>query len=236
MSKTNGRRTGARPVQHPKRRAQRRGRRGALGLAATVALVAVAAVAGLILARNSSTRNVSLGGGQQVALPAESQSGSATVTNLGKAPRFSLQTLSGGTFSLHPLRGPVVLSFIAGWCSSCLPEATADGQIARDFGKAGVRVLAIDADPSDSLEQLQQFIAAAGDPPIPFAWDRTSEVTLAYKVRALDTTVIIDRQGRIVYRDEWPTDYDTLASVLKQIVRAPGRAATSKSAAAASGG
>jgi hypothetical protein len=48
--------------------------------------------------------------------------------------------------------------------------------------------------------------------------DRTSKVTLAYEVRALDTTVIVDRNGWVVYRDEHPTDYETLRAVVAQLV------------------
>lgn len=211
-------RTGPRPVQAPKRRSGKRSRRGLIGLITTVLLVAVAAVAGLLLARNSGTRNLSVGG-QKVALPSQASAGTgASVRSLGPAPSFSIRTLAGNTFTLKRGGGPVVISFIAGWCSSCLGEASADGQVMRTFGRQGVRVLAIDADPNDSLGQLRKFISAAGNPPIQFAMDRTSEVTLAYKVAALDTTVIIDRTGRMVYRDEYPTDYRTLASVIKKLV------------------
>lgn len=193
-------------------------RRSLRGLTTTVAVVAAAAVTGLLLAANSGTRSLSLGG-RQVALPAQAPSGAVSVRSLGRAPGFSIRTLAGSTFTLAGGRGPVVLSFIAGWCSSCLQEAAAGGQVIRNFGKRGVRVLAIDADPGDSLGQLQKFMAEAGNPPIEWAMDRSTAVTLAYRVRALDTTVIVDRAGRIVYRDEHPTDYGTLASVLERIVR-----------------
>lgn len=208
-----------RKVQAPQPRRKPRNRRVPVGLAATVLVVAVAAAAGLLLARNTAPRNVSLGGGQNVALPSDRPGdASASVTDLGRAPDFAIKTLSGGIFALEPLQGPVVLSFIAGWCASCLAEAQAGGEIVRNFGDRGVRVLAIDADPADSAGQLRQFIEAAGNPPVQWAMDKTSEVTIAYDVRALDTTVIIDPEGRIVYRDEWPTDYSTLAAVLEEIV------------------
>lgn len=188
-----------------------------LGLLATVLVVAAAAVAGLLLARDYGTRTLRIGG-QQVALPADGPAGSsASVGSLGRAPDFSIRTLAGETFSLKPARGPVVLSFIAGWCTTCLPEAAAGGRLVRTFGKQGVRVLAIDADPNDSIGQLRTFIDAAGNPPIEFAMDRTSEVALAYEVRALDTTVVVDRQGRMVYRDESPTDYGTLSAVIRKL-------------------
>jgi len=208
-----------RKVQAPQPRRRPRSRRVPIGLLATVVVVAVAAALGLLLGRNEATQSVSLSGGQNVALPRERpDDAAATRANLGQAPGFSIETLAGETFSLEPLNGPVVLSFIAAWCASCLEEAEAGGELVRNFAEHGVRVLAIDADPADSQAQLEKFIDAAGNPPIQWAMDTTSEVTIAYGVRALDTTVIIDADGNIVYRDEWPTDYETMASVLEKIV------------------
>jgi len=195
----------------------RRSRRSIAGFAFLIAVVAAAAVVGVVLARNNGTRNISVGG-QQVNLPARTSS-STGGTGLGRAPNFSIRTLTGATFRLLPTRAPVVISFFAGWCGSCLQEARADGQVARTFGPRGVRVIEISADPNDSVTQIEQFIAAAGNPPIAWAWDRQGAVTIPYRVTYLDTTVVVNRQGRIVYRDEYPTPYGTLARVLGRITR-----------------
>src|SRR5262249_32006529 len=102
-------------------RRRRRSRKALLGLLATVVVAAAAATGGLLLARNSSTRNVALPGGQKLSVPARAdERGRASGSGLGLAPSFSIGTLAGETFSLRPLRGPVILSFIAGWCASCL--------------------------------------------------------------------------------------------------------------------
>ncbi len=39
-----------------------------------------------------------------------------------------------------------------------------------------------------------------------------------FKVQALDTTVIIDRNRGIVYRDAVPTDYETLKRELEEVL------------------
>ncbi len=119
------------------------------------------------------------------------------------APDFDVTTLEGETFSLSGERGrPVLLFFMAGWCTTCIPEAQALGAIQEDLG-GQVRILAVSVDPADTPGQIRAFAEAAGSPGYPFAHDRTGRVARAYEVLALDTTVIIDGAGLIVYRDSY---------------------------------
>ncbi len=39
-------------------------------------------------------------------------------------------------------------------------------------------------------------------------------MTNSYQVRALDTTLILDGQGHVVYRDAYPTTYETIKETL----------------------
>mgnify|MGYP001587557286 FL=1 len=77
--------------------------------------------------------------------------------------------------------------------------------------------MAVNIDPSATWETIEQFKRAAGDPPLVWASDFDQKVTLAYELRALDTTFILDHEGRIVYRDEIPTQYDTLKGELEKL-------------------
>ncbi len=47
--------------------------------------------------------------------------------------------------------------------------------------------------------------------------DRDVGVARALGVQILDATVIIDRDGRIAYRDGVPTSYETLAAVIEAL-------------------
>lgn len=131
------------------------------------------------------------------------------------APPVTVRTLSGTDFSV-PAGRPTVLFFMAGWCDTCLPEAKALDHIQRDFGDR-IAILAVDADPSDSLPTLQGFIRAAGSPAYPFAQDTHGELVTAFSARTLDTTVITDAAGKIVFRDAVPSDEATLRAALREV-------------------
>ena len=124
-----------------------------------------------------------------------------------KAPSFSVATTTGSTFSL-PAGKPAALFFMAGWCGSCLPEAEALAAIDREFGDR-VAIVAISADPTDSPDALRRFAgeAAAG---YGFVHDKEGALVTAFGVRSLDTTVVVDKAGRIVFRDAVPSDEATL--------------------------
>ncbi len=47
--------------------------------------------------------------------------------------------------------------------------------------------------------------------------DRDFGVSRALAINTLDATVIIDRAGRIAYRDAVPTPYETLAAVIEAL-------------------
>lgn len=138
---------------------------------------------------------------------------------VGKSsPMLVWPTLAGGAFRL-PAGWPAVVYFMAAWCSDCQPEAQALGKLQRQLGDR-VAILAVDVDPSDLESQTRAFFHTAGDPRYAIARDQDSRLAGAFAVRALDTTVVIDPKGRVVYRDEVPTDLATLGTALAKVGRA----------------
>jgi thiol-disulfide isomerase/thioredoxin len=121
-------------------------------------------------------------------------------------------TLAGGTFRL-PAGRPAVVYFMAAWCSSCRAEAQALGRLQRQLGDRAA-ILAVDVDPSDLEAQTRAFFHAVGDPGYAVARDQDGRLAGAFAVRALDTTVVVDPAGRVVYRDAVSTDLATLKAAL----------------------
>ncbi len=135
-----------------------------------------------------------------------------------QAPNFALTTLEGKQFDLKDTRGKVVaLYFMAGWCGSCIPEAQSWSKLYPEYKDEGLQVLIVSMDPNDTKETIEGFRQAGGISPLPWAIDETGEVSRSLDIRALDSTVIIDREGRIAYRDSAPTPYETLDKELREV-------------------
>lgn len=133
------------------------------------------------------------------------------------APDFNIPTLNGGDFTLTEGRGkPTVVLFMAYWCGTCLAEAGALTQLHQEYGDR-VSIVSIDVDPSSTPEKLAQFKQAAGNGDFTWAFDAGQKVTAAYEVVSLDTTLIIDAAGQIVYRDQFPTPYQPLKDELVKL-------------------
>lgn len=136
-------------------------------------------------------------------------------TQLGEiAPNFTVPTLDGGTFSLVDQRGkPTIIFFMAYWCGTCIPEARALAQLNREYGEQ-VSIVAIDVDPTSTPDALAGFKQAADGGAFTWAFDDGQQVINAYQVRALDTTLVLDAEGHVVYSDAYPTTYGVLKDTL----------------------
>lgn len=132
------------------------------------------------------------------------------------APDFSVPTLDGETFTLNDGRGkPAIVFFMAYWCGTCIPEAQALAQLKGEYGDK-LNIVAIDLDPSSTPQALEQFKQAAGGETLTWAFDTDQQVASSYQVRSLDTTLVLNAEGVIVYRDEFPSPYKTLKDALSQ--------------------
>jgi peroxiredoxin len=135
------------------------------------------------------------------------------------ASDFTVPTLDGAKFTLSEGRGkPTIVFFTAYWCSDCFPKAQKLGQLYQEYS-GRVNIIALDIDPTSTLELLGQFKQAAGNGPFVWAFDSDSKVATAYQVTSTGTTIIIDREGRIVYRGGFPTSYDVLKGELEKLIQ-----------------
>lgn len=144
---------------------------------------------------------------------------SSATAGADRAPDFSLTTLDGEEFNMADKRGKVVALFVmAGWCPTCIPESQAWDRLYPAYKDEGLELLMVSADANDTAQTYASFRRAASISPLPFAVDREGGVLRDYEVQALDTTVIIDREGNIVYRDAVPTDYETLKREIEEVL------------------
>ncbi len=112
------------------------------------------------------------------------------------APDFTLADLSGTQVSLSDFKGQVVLlNFWATWCPPCKLEMPTLQQHYVDFKDQGLVVVGVEA--GEPKAEVQAF-AAEQRLTFPILADEKSAVTDQYRVLALPTTFVIDRQGVIV--------------------------------------
>ncbi|MBZ0309080.1 MAG: TlpA family protein disulfide reductase, partial [Anaerolineae bacterium] len=134
-------------------------------------------------------------------------------------PDVTLTTLDGQPINLLRDRGEVTILFaMSYWCTTCVPEAQTLARLYEEYHDKGLKIIVIDLDPGTSPEQLQTFIDLVGDNRLIWAFDSDAIFMNHYNVRALDTTIIVNRDGYEVYRDIQVTSYKTLHQALEQLL------------------
>ncbi len=120
----------------------------------------------------------------------------APETMMGKvAPDFSLHDLDGQTVSLSALRGqPVLLDFWASWCGVCAQSMPTVELMHRSL-KNKLAVFGVDnEEPQLAREFLQKYGYT-----VPSLVDAKNQALNLYHVQAWPVTVLIDRDGEIVF-------------------------------------
>ncbi|HET9859244.1 MAG TPA: TlpA disulfide reductase family protein [Nocardioidaceae bacterium] len=132
---------------------------------------------------------------------------------VGKAaPDFHLQGLDGKPESavrLSDLRGQVVVvNFWASWCAECRVEQPDLDQTWNRFRDAGVVVVGVDF--QDTEGDARAYLAEAGST-YPVVVDTDSTAALAFGLRGVPETFVVDQRGEIVERVIGPVEADRLA-------------------------
>jgi peroxiredoxin len=117
------------------------------------------------------------------------------------APDFRVTSLDGETFQLSAARGKVVaLYFAAAWCPTCVPEAQAWTTVYQQDHARGLEVVMLDVDTSEGAPQWADFRQRSGNGPQLWALDQGLQIASSYGVTSLETSVIVDREGRVAFR------------------------------------
>jgi cytochrome c biogenesis protein CcmG/thiol:disulfide interchange protein DsbE len=126
------------------------------------------------------------------------------------APEFTLPGLDGPGVTLSALRGQiVVVNFWASWCAACHDEQSVLDATWDRYRDSGVVLVGIDFE--DTAGSARDYVHDAGVS-YPTVVDRDSRVALAYGIRGIPETFVIDRTGRIAERVIGGADADDLAA------------------------
>jgi thiol-disulfide isomerase/thioredoxin len=143
---------------------------------------------------------------------------------LPAAPDFRLRAFDGRSVALSDFRGrPVVLNFWASWCTPCRQEMPILERVWKEFKGRGLVVLGIDV--LDDDKDARAFLKAL-DITYPNVFDPDQTRMRLYRVGALPTTILIDREQR--QRDRFVGGYlgeagyqELRDQVLKLLNRSP---------------
>src|SRR5262249_36101952 len=132
------------------------------------------------------------------------------------APNFTLPQLDGPPVTLSKLRGQVVvINFWASWCAECRVEQAALNQTWQQFQDSGVVVIGVDFE--DSAGAARGYVNTDGVT-YPVAEDTNSHTALAYGVRGVPETFVVNRSGRIVSHVVGPLTAAALSSKINSIL------------------
>lgn len=115
------------------------------------------------------------------------------------APHFSLNTFDGDPISLEQYVGkPVFVNFWASWCPPCRAEMPHMVEIYEEYQNE-VHFLGVNMGHQDIESQALDFIE---EYKVPYTnvIDRDGTVARLYQVTAFPTTIVLDKNGVVVYR------------------------------------
>src|SRR5438270_10881804 len=116
------------------------------------------------------------------------------------APRFSAKTLAGEAFNNQSLMGKVVLvEFWATWCPYCRSDAEPLDDLAREFEKDGLVVLAVNV--GESKKTVKAFLERNPRKAKVVLMEDTN-LAAVFAAKSFPQYALINRDGRVVDRQE----------------------------------
>lgn len=136
-----------------------------------------------------------------------------------EAPGFSGKTLEGDSIKLSDYRGKITLVDVwASWCKPCKAEFPFLLELYDTYSVKGFTILAISID--EESENAKIFLKGLNkEIPFKVMHDPKGKVANQYKIEAIPTTYILDKNGVIRYshlgfmeseKDKYKTEIETL--------------------------
>jgi len=158
-------------------------------------------------------------------------SGDGTITTVAAAERgdpvrFAGTTLSGEPFDVRDHRGEVVVVNVWGsWCPPCIAEAPALQKVWTDTRASGVQFIGIDTQDNAAAARAHERRFSVTYPSID---DDGGRVLLALRgslpPKAIPSTVVLDRTGRVAARVLGEVDAVTLRTLVSDALGEGNRA------------
>jgi len=141
------------------------------------------------------------------------------VTVQDQAPDFTLKTLEGSNLRLEEYRGQVVLiNFWASWCGPCRQEMPLLDRLHQRYVDTGFAVLGInvEGEVAPARELIDKIPVS-----FPVLIDQGQSVSELYDLKAMPSTMVVDRDGvvRYIHLGYKPGDESKYVEVVKELIR-----------------
>ena len=137
----------------------------------------------------------------------------------GPAPSFQLTTLAGQPGGLSQYKGQVVMvNFWATWCGPCQQEMPLLDQMYKKYKPAGFTLIGVNVDKeAPAVKELLTRKPVS----FPVLLDPANQVSKAYHVDEMPSSVIIDRKGQIryIHRGYKPGDENDYQDLIRKLIR-----------------
>jgi thiol-disulfide isomerase/thioredoxin len=123
-------------------------------------------------------------------------------------PELRFQDARGKPMSLADFRGKVVLlNLWATWCTPCRIEMPALDRVQQQLGGPGFEVVALSID-RGGPDAVRPFYDEIGIRALAIYVDPSTEAMTKLKAIGIPTTLLIDREGRELWRKTGPAEWD----------------------------
>ncbi len=131
--------------------------------------------------------------------------------SLAKAqvPAVELKSIDGKTVKTDTLSNggkPFIIDFFATWCKPCNRELSAIADVYEDWQEeTGVKVIAVSIDQAQNINKVKPLVDNHGWP-YEVLLDPNSDFKRALGIQMIPYTLIVDGNGKIVYKHNGYTD------------------------------
>jgi len=124
-------------------------------------------------------------------------------TVFAQLPQVTLKDINGKAVRLDTLSNggkPIIIDFFATWCKPCNRELSAISEVYDEWQQeTGVRLIAVSIDQAHHINKVKPLVDQLGWP-YEVLLDPNSELKRALGVQLIPYTLIVDGNGKIVYK------------------------------------
>lgn len=130
-------------------------------------------------------------------------------TMSAQLPAVDLKNISGKSVRTDTLQNggrPLIIDFFATWCKPCNRELSAISEVYEDWQEeTGVKLIAVSIDEAHNIHKVKPLVDRLGWP-YEVLLDPNSDLKRALGIQLIPYTLVVDGNGRIVYKHQGYTD------------------------------